>query len=361
VIDALFALARPLASAIDPERAHDLAIAALRTGLAPRQRAADDPRLSVGLLGFDFPNPVGMAAGFDKDGKVPDALLDFGFGFVEIGTVAPRPQPGNPRPRVFRLPAERAVINRYGFNTDGHSAVLARLKKRKPRGIVAINIGANKDSSDRVGDYVAGVTAFAGYAGYLTVNVSSPNTPGLRELQSETALDDLLARVVGARDTEADRLGRRVPLMLKIAPDLADADLDMIAGMLPRHAIDGLVISNTTLDRTGVSGAMAQEAGGLSGWPLFRRSTIVLARMRERVGPGVPIIGVGGIESGATAFEKVRAGANLVQLYTGLVYKGPGLLADIKRDLVARIERAGYAGIGEAVGTASEDWAREPL
>ncbi|MEJ8572542.1 quinone-dependent dihydroorotate dehydrogenase [Microbaculum marinum] len=353
----------PVLRAIDPERAHDLAIAVLRTGLVNRRPSPDDERLRVRLWNLDFRNPVGMAAGFDKNGDVPDALLGLGFGFVEIGTVAPRPQPGNPKPRVFRLSADEAAINRYGFNTKGQDAVTANLARRDRRrsGILGINIGANKDSEDRTADYVAGVAAFAEHADYLAVNISSPNTPGLRDLHHDLALEDLLARVSAERDRQTAATGRRVPLLLKIAPDLEDADLDAIAGAYGRHRFEGLIVSNTTLSRSGLADPQASEAGGLSGRPLFRRSTIILARLRQRVGPGVPLIGVGGIDSGATAYEKIRAGACLVQVYTGLVFKGPGLVDTIKRDLLEALRRDGLSSISDAVGTGTDDWARQDI
>lgn len=370
MIGALSALARPVFGAIDPERAHDLAISSLKlaqtTGVLRCAAGGDDPRLAVGLFGLAFPNPLGMAAGFDKHGEVPDALVALGFGFAEIGTVAPRPQPGNPRPRVFRLAGDRAVINRYGFNTQGHDAVRAHLEARRGHGVLGVNIGANKDASDRAADYVAGVDCFAGIADYFTVNISSPNTPGLRDLQHEQALEDLLSRVSAARDRQADRIGRPVPLLLKIAPDLEDPDLDGIAGAVTRHRFDGVIVSNTTLSRVGLSRAgisdrHASEAGGLSGRPLFRRSTVVLARLRRRLASEIPIVGVGGIDSAETAYEKIRAGAALVQVYTGLVYGGLGLVGDIKRGLVRQLDRDGFGAIGDAVGTATEDWARERI
>lgn len=361
MIGRLVSLAQPLLSAFDPERAHNLAIAALRSGLLPRVSVPDDPRLAVRLWDLEFPNPFGMAAGFDKNADVPDALLGLGFGFVEIGTVAPHPQPGNPKPRVFRLPADRAAINRYGFNTEGHAAVLARLAARRGGGIVGVNIGANKMTADKAADYVAGVRTFAAHASYLAVNISSPNTPGLRDLHHDDALEELLKRVSDERNRQAETIGRHVPLVLKIAPDLEDTDLDGIAATAIRHDIDGLIISNTTLSRTGLVDRRAGEAGGMSGRPLFRRSTIVLARMRQRVGPDLPIIGVGGVESGATAYEKIRAGATLVQIYTGMIYEGAGLIGAIKRDLVNFLQRDGYSGIAEAVGAGTDQWAKETI
>ncbi len=365
MIGLLSAVAQPLLLTLDPERAHDLSIKALKAletiPLLCGGAGTDDPRLSVRLWDIDFPNPLGMAAGFDKHGEVPDALLGLGFGFAEIGTVAPRPQPGNPRPRVFRLAADHAVINRYGFNTLGHDAVFATLSTRRPGGLVGVNIGANKDSDDRAADYVTGVARFAGHASYLAVNISSPNTPGLRDLHHDAALDDLLSRVTAERDRQVSRIGLPVPLLLKIAPDLGDADLDGLADAVSRYALDGVIVSNTTLGRAGLTGPQASEAGGLSGRPLFRRSTIVLARMRRRLHPGIPIIGVGGIDSAETAYEKIRAGAALVQVYTGLIYEGLGLIGAIRQGLVRCLERDGFASIADAVGTGTDDWAKEAI
>lgn len=361
MIDLIASLGRPLLHALDPEHAHNLTIRLLRSGLLGGGEVDGDPRLAVRLWDLEFPNPIGMAAGFDKHGEVPDALLALGFGFVEIGTVAPRPQPGNPRPRVFRLPADRAVVNRYGFNTVGHAVVLENLRRRRRSGIVGVNIGANKDSADRAEDYRTGVEAFAAEASYLVVNVSSPNTPGLRDLQHEAALDDLLARVSVERERRAGGTGRRVPLLLKIAPDLTDADLDNIAAAVPRHGVDGVIVANTTLSREGLTDRKSREAGGLSGRPLFRRSTIVLARLRQRLAGDIPIVGAGGIDSGETAYEKIRAGAALVQVYTGMIYEGPGLVGAIRRELARRLDRDGLSHIGEAVGSATDRWAGKDI
>lgn len=355
MIRGLSGIARPFLSRLDPERAHSLAIQALKSGLVTRPAEPDDPRLGIRLWDLDFPNPVGMAAGFDKNGEVAGALLRLGFGFAEIGTVTPRPQEGNPRPRLFRLPADRGVINRLGFNNDGHAAVLGRIARQR-NGITGVNVGANKDSADRIADYVAGVRAFAAHASYLTVNISSPNTPGLRDLQQGAALDELLSRVAVVRDSESETLGRHVPLLLKIAPDLEPADLDAVAGAVGRHGIDGVIVSNTTLARDNLTDRNRREEGGLSGRPLFRRSTVILARMRRRLGDEVPLIGVGGVESGTTAFEKIRAGASLVQLYTAMTYSGLEVVADIKRELVLHLKRGGFAHLHDAVGSGVDDW-----
>jgi dihydroorotate dehydrogenase len=359
VID-LYRLVRPLVFRLDPELAHRLTVLALARLPLPDFAPPPDPRLVVPLLGLDFPNPVGIAAGLDKNAEVPDPFFRFGCGHVEVGTVTPRPQPGNPKPRLFRLVADEGVINRFGFNNEGHAAVAARLARRHGRpGIVIVNIGANKTSADRIADYVAGVEAFAALADVFTVNVSSPNTPGLRDLQARGALADLLGRVIGARDAIAATGGRRVPVLLKIAPDLDDAGLADVAAEALAAPVDGLVVSNTTLDRGGLADTVgAAETGGLSGRPLFRRSTVVLAKMRRLVGPAMPIVGVGGIDSVETAWDKIAAGANLVQVYSGLVYHGPFVIGRIVRGLSARLAREGLASIGELVGTASEAWAK---
>lgn len=354
----LFDLAQPFLTALDPERAHALAIRTLALGLYPRQEGPDPAALRVPAFGLDFSNPVGVAAGLDKNGEVADALLGAGFGFAEVGTVTPRAQPGNPRPRLFRLTGDRAVINRLGFNNAGHAAMLARLKARRRGGIVGVNIGANKDSADRVADYCAGIAAFAPVADYFTVNVSSPNTPGLRDLQARDALDALLAGVLAARDTAA---APRRPVLLKLAPDLSDDGLKDAVEVALARGIDGLIISNTTIDRpAGLrERALAREAGGLSGRPLFAPSTRCLARVWRLTGGAVPLVGVGGIDSGETAYAKIRAGACLVQLYTGLIFAGIGLVARIKRDLAALLARDGFAGVAEAVGRDAGKWLDE--
>jgi dihydroorotate dehydrogenase len=352
----LYALARRALFAVDAETAHGLTIRALSTGLLPPRPPAD-PRLSVDVLGLRFPNPIGIAAGFDKNGEVPDAVLALGCGFAEVGTVTPRPQGGNPRPRVFRLPADHGVVNRLGFNNQGHAALRARLLARRARGgIVGVNVGANKDAEDRIGDYVAGIEAFADLASYFTVNVSSPNTPGLRDLQARAALADLLGRSLAARDRIAAATGRRVPVLLKISPNMDDAGLEDVAAEALAQAIDGLIVTNTTLARDGLSDPAAKETGGLSGRPLFQRSTRVLARLRRLVGPDMVLVGVGGVESGETAFAKIEAGANLVQLYTGLVYEGPGLIERINRHLADRLDREGLTSLAGVVGRKAEAW-----
>jgi dihydroorotate dehydrogenase len=343
--------------ALDPETAHRLAIRALRSRLPLALPAPADDRLKVELAGLSFPNPLGMAAGFDKNAEVPDALLALGFGFTEVGTLTPLPQPGNPRPRLFRLRGDEAVINRLGFNNDGHEAAFRRLSRRAGRrGIVGVNIGANKDSADRIADYEAGVSRFAPLASYLAVNISSPNTPGLRKLQGRAMLSELLARVLAARDAAAAG-GRAVPVFLKIAPDLDEAELDDIAAELLDRKADGLIVSNTTLSRAGVSGVHAGEAGGLSGRPLFRRSTVMLARMRRRLGPRFPIVGVGGVDSAEAALEKIRAGADLVELYTGMIFAGPLLPGRIVTGLARFCEAEGLANIRDVRDSRLAEWA----
>jgi dihydroorotate dehydrogenase len=350
-------LALPVMRTLDPERSHRLAIAALK--MSPvRRPPADHPRLTVHAFGLDFANPIGLAAGFDKNGEAPDAILRLGFGFTEIGTVTPRPQAGNPRPRLFRLEADEAVINRLGFNSAGRDAVLERLKARRPGGIVGINIGANKESVDRIADYVSLIETFAPVASYFTVNISSPNTPGLRDLQHARALDDLLTRVMAARD----RAGPKVPLLVKIAPDLALGDLDDVVGIARARRIDGMVVGNTTLMRPASlrDHTRAMEQGGLSGRPLFRLATRMLAETYVRVEDQFPLVGVGGIDSGAAAFAKIKAGATLVQVYTGLIFRGVGLVSAIKADLLNFLRLGRYEHLAEAVGVDAAAVTAEP-
>lgn len=344
---------------IDPEIAHSLSIRALKLGLGPRVSAIKDPRLQTIIAGMRLPNPVGLAAGYDKNGEVCEALLTLGFGFVEAGTVTPKPQAGNPRPRIFRLRKQRAIINRLGFNNQGHEAVLARLRAvEQHAGIVGINIGANKDSADFISDYEKGIETFGTLARYFTANISSPNTPGLRDLHSKDRLPRLLERLVTAREQILSENRPRPPVFLKIAPDLESPELDSIAASVSDSGIDGLIISNTTLARDGLdSQEFAVQAGGLSGRPLFARSTRTLAQMRERVGPDFPIIGVGGVHNTQTALEKIEAGADAVQLYTGLVYEGPGLANEINQGLVAHLARTGKSHISEIKGVKTRQWA----
>jgi dihydroorotate dehydrogenase len=357
MIGELGALARPFLFALDPERAHRATIAALK--LMPLVACAKpDPRLAVAAFGLTFPNPLGMAAGFDKGAEVVDPLLRLGFGHVEIGTVTPHPQPGNPVPRLFRLVDDKAVINRLGFNSEGHAAAHRRLACRRAAGIVGVNIGANKESADRIADYVAGIRAFADVASYFTINISSPNTPGLRDLQQAAVLDDLIARVLDARDTCAGRHGRK-PVLLKIAPDLGLVDLDDIVRICRARRIDGMIISNTTVTRPpGLKdAAVAAEQGGLSGRPLFALATRMLAATYLRVERQFPLVGVGGIDGADAAMAKIEAGASLLQLYSALVFEGPGLIGAILRGLADRLSAQGYERIGAATGVAAADWA----
>ncbi|WP_375450019.1 quinone-dependent dihydroorotate dehydrogenase [uncultured Devosia sp.] len=338
---------------MDAETAHGATITALRLGLAPQQSHPDAPELRTALCGLDLANPVGMAAGFDKNAEVPRPLAQMGFGMVEIGTVTPRPQSGNPKPRLFRIMGAHGVVNRMGFNNQGHDAVFARLKDLRVPAALGVNIGANKDSDDFVADYVLGVRRFAELADYLTVNVSSPNTPGLRNLQGDEALRRLLGEVLSARA----RAKTRVPVFLKIAPDLDETALDAIAAVILATDLDGLIVSNTTIARDTVAGLPnASEAGGLSGRPLFNLSTRRLAQTRLRVGDR-PIIGVGGIHSPQSALAKLQAGANAIQLYSALVFGGLDLLDRIKRGLTAAVRAEGKTNIAQLVGNRTADWA----
>lgn len=346
----LLDLALPFSRLFEAEDAHRLAVRALSL-LPVRSLPPDDPRLAVSAFGLSFKNPVGLAAGFDKNAAVPDAALGLGFGFVEVGTLTPKPQAGNPRPRLFRLLEDEAVINRLGFNNEGFEAAQARLTRRARSGIVGVNIGANKDSADRIADYAAGVEAFAPHASYLTINVSSPNTPGLRELQSPDALNELIKRAFDARETAAQGGHGRKPLLLKIAPDLSLSELDEVVEIAKKRAIDGMVVSNTTVSRAAsLRARQARETGGLSGKPLFDLSTKMLAETYLRVERAFPLIGVGGIDSVETARNKIRAGAALIQLYTGMVYKGFGLAQEIKRGLVLTLERGKHTSLQDIVG-----------
>ena len=340
----LYRLVRPLAFALDPEAAHRLTIAGLKA--APRRKPpAFDPLLTTSVAGLGFPSPVGLAAGFDKDAEVADAMLGLGFGFAEVGTLTPRPQAGNPRPRLFRLVEDRAVINRMGFNNRGQEDALARLSRRdRSRGVVGVNIGANKDSADRVGDYVAGVRAMSPVADYLTVNISSPNTPGLRQLQDEGALRGLLSAVNEARTVGGP------PVFLKVAPDLGEGEPDQIIRVALHNNIDAIIVANTTISRPPLQSRFASEAGGLSGEPLKALALDALRRFRAASGGAIPLIAAGGIADADDAWARIRAGASLVQLYSAMVYEGPGLALRIARGLAERVREAGYATINEAVG-----------
>jgi dihydroorotate dehydrogenase len=330
----------------EPAHRATLSLASVFGPFLPAARVSD-PKFGIDALGLHFPNPIGLAAGFDKDAEIPDAMLRFGFGFVECGTLTPRPQSGNPKPRLFRLREDRAVINRMGFNNGGMDVAARRLERRKRRGIVGINIGANKDSVDRIEDYALGFERLAPFADYVTVNVSSPNTPGLRGLQNRDELQKLLLTLTDARA----KSGLRVPLLLKIAPDLDAQAMDDIAQVVLNSGIEGLIVSNTTIARPAtLRSGHAQETGGLSGRPLFEPATQVLREMRRRLDARIMLIGVGGVSSGTDAYEKIRAGASLVQLYTALAYEGPGLVERIKRELLECLASDGFSSVAAAVG-----------
>ncbi len=341
----LYSLLRPALFLTDAETAHGLSLAALRVMPLPVANAADS-RLSQVVAGLHFPNPVGLAPGYDKNAEVAAAILRMGFGFTEVGTLTPRPQTGNPRPRLFRLVEDQAVINRMGFNNDGMDTAIRRLGKLREQslpGLVGINVGANKDSVDRVADYVACVRAMAPFADYLTVNISSPNTPGLRALQDKAALDDLLAAVMAARIDDT-------PIFLKVAPDLEPTDIDDIVEVSIRRGIAALIVSNTTISRPSLKSRHAGESGGLSGAPLRDLAQQRLRDFRKSSGGTIPLIGVGGISSAEDAYARIRAGASLVQVYSALVYEGPGLAKAINRGLVRLLKRDGFASIADAVG-----------
>ncbi len=339
----LYGLVRPLVFGLDPELAHGLTLKALP--LWPVSVGVDDPVLRTSLAGMALPNPIGLAAGFDKDVMVPDAMLRLGFGFVECGSVTPLPQAGNPKPRLFRLVEDRAVINRMGFNNLGLEQARERLLARRGLpGVVGINLGANKDSADRTADYVTGIGALGGLADYVTVNISSPNTPGLRALQDGAALADLIARVMAARPEGCG------PVFVKVAPDLEREDFDTIARAAIDGGVSGLIVSNTTLSRDGLRSGLRGEAGGMSGAPLAGLALAALQGFRAATGGALPLVAAGGIDSGTAALARIRAGASAVQLYSALVYEGPGLVGRMKAELAAALRAAGFGSVSEAVG-----------
>ncbi len=347
----LYKLIYPLIRPLDPELAHNLTVKALQSGLAGlafNERDTDSPVLRTRVFGLDFKNPVGLAAGFDKHAQMPDAILKLGFGFTEAGTVTPLAQPGNPKPRLFRLTEDRAVINRFGFNSQGLAPFCKRLEKRKANpekapGIFGANLGANKESQDRIQDYVTGLETLNGFADYFTINVSSPNTPGLRGLQDKAELVDLIDRLKS--------VGTRAPLLLKIAPDVSDGELEEICETVVEKEMDGLIISNTTLARPeNLKSAHASETGGLSGAPLFDLSTERLGRAYKLTGGKIPLIGVGGISSGREAYSKILNGASLVQLYSAMVFEGPALVQKVKSELRLCLKADGFSNVAEAVG-----------
>jgi dihydroorotate dehydrogenase len=353
-IKGLYRLIHPILRRLPREAAHELSLRVLELGLGRLLGASatpepDPPELAQRLWGRDFANPVGLAAGYDKDGRVPDAMLGLGFGFVEVGTVTPRPQPGNPKPRLFRLEQDQAIINRMGFNSGGLDTACRRLSRRTRSGIVGVNLGKNRDSENAAADYTEGILRAARFADYLVINVSSPNTPGLRELQRRALLASLLERLIKVRD----ETGCRVPLLVKVAPDLSSEECEDIAQVALETGVDGLVVSNTTIQRPpGLASRHALEPGGLSGRPLFAPSTALLAEMYRLTQGRLLLIGVGGIASAEDAYAKIRAGASLVQLYTALVFAGPALVGQIKSGLASLLARDGFASMAEAVGTA---------
>jgi dihydroorotate dehydrogenase len=345
-------LALGLMHRLDPETAHGLSIKALRAGLTPRPGPVTSPRLRTDVAGLSLPNPVGLAAGFDKNAEALAPLSEAGFGFIEVGAATPRPQPGNPKPRLFRLSEDRAAINRFGFNNEGMDAIGKRLAQRPKSGVIGLNLGANKDSEDRAQDFARVLSHCGAHLDFATVNVSSPNTEKLRDLQGKDALAALLAGVIDAREA----LQRPIPVFLKIAPDLDISGLDDIAEVARDSGIDAVIATNTTLSRDGLKSTHRDEMGGLSGAPLFERSTRVLAQLSQRLDGAVPIIGVGGISTAEGAYAKIRAGASAVQLYTALVYGGLSLASEVASGLDALLARDGFSNVAEAVGTGRADW-----
>lgn len=348
-----YRVVRPLLHLLSPEAAHGIAVWALKNSLAGRATEADDPSLATRVWNLSFPNPIGLAAGFDKDAEVMDAMLALGFGFVEAGSVTPLPQPGNPRPRLFRLDEDQAVINRFGFNSKGLAHFAAKLAARRRAGIVGANVGKNRDAPDAAADYATGITRVCGLADYLVCNVSSPNTPGLRSLQARAQIEDLIHRVLEARRVAAPDPSKQPPLLAKVGPDLDEAQVQDIAEVALATGIDGLIVGNTTVTRPeGLRSRDASESGGLSGPPLMSLATQCLSRMYAATGGRIPIIGCGGVASGADAYAKIRAGASLVQMYSSLVFHGPELVQRVKRELAACLRADGHASVAAAVGAA---------
>ncbi|MBX4336536.1 quinone-dependent dihydroorotate dehydrogenase [Bartonella raoultii] len=346
---------------LDPEHAHRLAIVGLKSGLNSCQTIIDK-RLCVTVAGLEFANFVGLAAGFDKNAEVVDAIFRLGFGFTEIGTVTPKPQVGNHKPRLFRLKEDEAIINRMGFNNEGHQSVYNRLGKCKPTGIIGINIGANKNTVDKIKDYAVGIAYFYDVADYFTINISSPNTPGLRDLQARDSLHLLIKTVSQARSEQKKKHGICVPLFLKISPDLSEQELNDIAEEIKLSDFDGLIVSNTTLSRQGlINKTSSSETGGLSGRPLFERSTIILAKMRQKLGKDIAIIGVGGVKDAQTALEKIKAGADLIQLYSGMVYEGPNLAVVILKEILQLMQKDGVDNIKTYRDQRVEYWAKRTI
>ncbi len=344
---------KPLLHLLSPESAHGVAIWALKNGLAGRVNEADDPLLATRVWNLSFANPIGLAAGFDKDAEVMDAMLAFGFGFVEAGSVTPLPQPGNPKPRLFRLTEDQAVINRFGFNSKGLEHFVEKLRARKRLGsvgIVGANVGKNRDAIDAAADYATGITRVCALADYLVCNVSSPNTPGLRSLQARAEIEALIQRVLEARYQAAPDKNKLPPLLAKVGPDLDETQIQDIAEVALATKIDGLIVGNTTVTRPPLASSHAAESGGLSGRPLLNLATKCLSDMYRLTGGKIPLIGCGGVASGADAYAKIRAGASLVQLYSALVFHGPELVGGIKRELAERLRADGFASVSDAVG-----------
>ncbi|XP_012062410.1 PREDICTED: dihydroorotate dehydrogenase (quinone), mitochondrial [Atta cephalotes] len=345
-------VAIPLVQLINPEIAHKLALITLKYGLVPKQKTNDPTLLQTTVLGLQFKNPIGMAAGFDKQGEAVEGLHNIGFGFVEIGSVTPKPQPGNLKPRIFRLPEDKAIVNRYGFNSDGHDIIWDRLKKLKENknfdGILGVNLGNNKETKDAIQDYIDGIKKFMDVADYFVINISSPNTPGLRSLQNKKNLEELLTRINVARES----VGSKQPLLLKLAPDLSDSERQDVADVVlnKKSRVDGLILCNTTITRTNLINPNKQESGGLSGAPLTDISTAMISDMYKRTHGSIPIIGVGGVFSGADVYVKIRAGASLVQLYTSYIYHGPPIIGKIKTELCEILETNGFSSVIDAIG-----------
>lgn len=339
----------------DAEHAHRLAIRGLSLGILPKRSRDAWPRLKTEVAGLDLPNPLGLAAGFDKNAEAISGLARIGFGWLEVGTITPRAQTGNPKPRIFRLPADRALINRLGFNNDGLEAAKRRLSKRRPQdGIIGANIGANRDADDPVADYTTCLEALYTLADYFTINVSSPNTPGLRDLQGKERLDRLLGTLIERREKLIQKSGMKKPLFLKIAPDLTSEDEVDIAEVTLDRPVDALIVANTTLDRPdSLTSAEKDQVGGLSGRPLFSRSTAQIGRFHQLIGGRLPLIGVGGIDDGESAYAKIKAGASAIQIYTGFIFGGPSLVPEILDDLDRLLIRDSFSSLAEAVGTAA--------
>lgn len=357
----MFPLIKPLLFARAPEDAHELTLKSLEFGLHPKSNTPDPDCLTIRAFDLTFSNPLAIAAGFDKDARVSDAVIAMGCGFAEVGTTTPKPQPGNPKPRVFRLLEDEGLINRLGFNNAGHAAALANIARRTRREPLCVNIGANKDSSDRIADYVTGVNRFYDVAALFMINISSPNTPGLRDLQAPETLRSLIEPLLQAREQQMASGKQKRALIVKLAPDIAEDDVPVVVETLEDVGVDGIAVSNTTLARDGLQSRHGGETGGLSGSPVFHRATVLLARVHQLTGGRIPLIGIGGIDSGEAALAKIKAGATLLELYTGLIYKGPALLAEIKDHLATACQTSGVAHISDLVGTDSASWAEKPL